>query len=290
MDGSIVAAEPITEGTGTSDGDDRAAGSPATERMMETFDYLDEEVEGLKQKLIDLDAQVRRRNEDLARLERAERTLEEKVRGTSFEVKERFDVELAGLSDRAETLMEVLEANSKKSGEIVETISGEANRRAFHVEAEAQRKQADRWRWTSIVLSTCAVALLVALSWGTPAPLRVADTLQHVALSIIVLGIGGYAASQSAQHRRREESARRLELDIETLDPLTNGLPEEDRLKIRSQVVERIFTRQETPSSAPADTSPTPDDLSLLARVFDLSLLARLFAALSPNPNQPPNK
>jgi hypothetical protein len=290
MDWSIVAAEPITEGTGTSDGDDRAAGSPATERIMETLGYVDAEVEKLKQELVDLEALIRRRNEDLKRLERAEQILEEKVRNTSLEVRKQFDEELAGVSDRAAALMQVLEANSKKSGDIVETISGEANRRAFHVEAVAQRKQADRWRWTSIVLSTCAVALLVALSWANPATLRVADTLQHVALSIIVLGVGGYAASQSAQHRRREESARRLELDIETLDPLTNGLPQEDRLKIRSQVVERIFTRQETNSAAPADTSPTPDDLSLLARVFDLSLLARFFAALSPNPSQPPNK
>jgi predicted nuclease with TOPRIM domain len=168
MDWSIVAAEPITECTGKSDGDDRAAGSPATERIMDTFDYLDEKVAGLKQEFNDLEASIRRRNEDLARLERAERTLEEKVRGTSLEVRERFDVELAGLSDRAEVLMEVLEANSKKSGELVETISGEANRSAFHVEAEAQRKQADRWRWTSIVLSTCAVALPERLRLGPP--------------------------------------------------------------------------------------------------------------------------
>lgn len=272
-------SEPVSKAM--DDGGERSVSRPATERLTETFTYLDDEVERLKHTLSDVESRMRTQNESLAQLERTEQAFEGKMRDANSKIEQEFVEKLAGLLDQTKELMEVLEANSKKSSEIVETISGEANRSAFHAEAEAQREQADRWRWASIVLSTCAVILLVTLSWGSPASLRVVDSLQHVALSVIILGVSGYAASQSAQHRRREELARRLELDIETLNPLTDGLPEENRLKIRSLVVERIFTRQETSPATPTDISPTPADINLLSRVF---------AALSPNPTQSPSK
>ena len=111
------------------------------------------------------------------------------------------------------------------------------------------------------------MVLLLPSSSGTP---NLVKSFQHVALSIVVLGIGGYAAAQSGQHRRREELARRLELDIETLNPLTDGLPDDDRLRIRSRVVERIFARRDTRTSGSQDSGVMPADFNLLSRIFAL--------------------
>jgi hypothetical protein len=244
------------------------------------LDFLDTEVRALESALRDLRSGIQSRDADLKRLDRAKRTLDENIRTVSQEVRVRFDQELGDLTEQSQSLMKALEANKKKSSDIVRTISSEANRSAFHGEAEQQRSRADSWRLMSVLLSLCAVALLVALSLRSPAHLDIANSLQHVALSIIVLGIGGYAAAQSAQHRRREEAARRLELDIETLDPLTEGLPEDERLKIRAKVIATIFNRQDVAPEGTGNGSGTS---------VDLSALGSFFTALGRNPGQPPN-
>ena len=158
-----------------------------------------------------------------------------------------------------------------QAGDLVRLITTAGTAGGFGKEREAQAKLADWWRLAAIALAIVAAAAsysLLEISIGH------ALTNQQIAgrLAVVglLLGVAGYAARQSGQHRRREVAARRIELALTALEPFIAGLSTEEKAAMRKLVAGGVFdltTRADDEEQTPAITD---DTLTLLGHVRDL--------------------
>jgi hypothetical protein len=146
------------------------------------------------------------------------------------------------LETRANAIIEALEEKREQAAELVEVMSTSTTAGAFGKEAKAQKREADQWRVLTVSIGIAAAvvgvaAIGVSIALATSPPLVIAE----IGAVALLLGIADYAARQAGHHRRREERARRLELDVTAFGPLTSALSESDKQRMRSEFVERLL-------------------------------------------------
>src|ERR1700733_5325119 len=114
---------------------------------------------------------------------------------------------------------------------------------------------------------------------GRGAALARLDTHAHtsliaakVAVVLVLAGLAGYAAKQSAEHREREVRARRLELELTAFGPFTEALRDEEKERtVREAFIERIFVGEKgLPEKRDSPAALTSGDLSLLGQLADI--------------------
>lgn len=86
-----------------------------------------------------------------------------------------------------------------------------------------------------------------------------------VAFTAVVAGIAGYAAGQSAQHRKREVRARRLFLELTAFGPFADPLTDEDRAVVRKEFIRRLFVGD--PQGLDGEVALTKENISLLGQL-----------------------
>jgi ElaB/YqjD/DUF883 family membrane-anchored ribosome-binding protein len=186
--------------------------------------------------------------------------------------KERVDSVMAGLDERAGETMDFLAEKKQEAIDMVDTAATSTIAGGFKKEAEEQKEQADQWRRNAIIGG--AVAVLVALAavvlavgeWGGSAALIVAK----VTAITLLLGIAGYAAEQSGQHRRREQRARRLYLQLVAFKPVSEPLSETEKNTVRKEFIERMFVGDPAEDHKGDDAKLSDENLSVLLRFIDL--------------------
>jgi hypothetical protein len=95
-----------------------------------------------------------------------------------------------------------------------------------------------------------------------------------LALAVVFGGLASYAAKQSAEHRDREVRARRLELELTSFGPFTEGLNDEQKEQdTRAKLIDRIFVGDPGPGADSTNGSPTltSGQISLVGQLFDQS-------------------
>lgn len=87
------------------------------------------------------------------------------------------------------------------------------------------------------------MVLAVAVIWGhtnSHVPWTVDGGLVLIAASFA--GISRYSARQSSSHRRRAEHANSLALQLASIGPYLEGLPEEEKQGVLKNLAYRFFT------------------------------------------------
>jgi hypothetical protein len=81
-------------------------------------------------------------------------------------------------------------------------------------------------------------------------------------VSAILGGIAAYLARQSGRHRRREEHARSLQLDLTAFSPFIEPLSPEQQEEERVIMTRKTFGKTTAPGAS--DEEPGPAPLSFL--------------------------
>lgn len=173
---------------------------------------------------------------------------------------------------RPRGLVNFLAEKKQEAIDLVDTAATSTIAGGFKKEAEEQKEQADHWRRNAIIGG--AVAVLVAIAavvlavgeWGGGAALIVAK----VTAVTLLLGIAGYAAEQSGQHRRREHRARRLYLQLVAFKPVSEPLPETEKNTVRKEFIERMFVGDPAEDHKGNDAKMSDENLSVLLKFIDL--------------------
>ena len=106
-------------------------------------------------------------------------------------------------------------------------------------------------RWLTIALALGAVgAALYAVIEGEQGTQSLGAKL---AVSIALGAVAAWTANQSARHRRREEHARALQLELTAFAPFIEPLIPEQREEERVRMTRKTFGRA-------AGAEPEPDD------------------------------
>jgi hypothetical protein len=144
---------------------------------------------------------------------------------------------------------------------------------AYGKEATAQAQQANFWRWVAVAVGLLA---LVVAGWAIleSGSQSAARTAAKTAGTLAVLGVAGYAAGQSADHRRRKVAARRLELELTVFGPFIQELPTERQIEVRTAVVERLFGNAD-PSIDDSSSALTKNGVSVVSQIADVLLRMR---------------
>jgi hypothetical protein len=147
-----------------------------------------------------------------------------------------------------------------ESAQLVGAIGLAGTAERYSEESRQQRRAAFWLRLAAIVVALGAVGVTVVAS------LNHDDSTQHLlaklSVSAILGGLSAYLARQSGQHRRREEHARALQLELTAFSPFIEPLTPEQREEERVIMTRKTFGKT-TPSDASED-EPGPAPLSFL--------------------------
>jgi hypothetical protein len=155
----------------------------------------------------------------------------------------RLQASLEAHSTAAEEVVEDLRRKDADAGELVGSISIRGTADRYETEADTQAAIADRWRRVTVVIGL--LAGLVAGSAAFLSDQEPAHIAGKIAVGLLLAGVAGYTARQSAQHRHREERASKLHLDLAAFGPFIEPLPEEAKNEERILLGRRVFARDE---------------------------------------------
>jgi len=189
------------------------------------------------------------------------------------EAKTEADMAVANLEHKSKEVMDFLSEKKQEAIDMVDTAATSTTAGAFKTEAEGQKKEADQWRRNAIRMGTAAavVAILaVALALLGAGNGSASLIVAKITAVTLLLGIAGYAAEQSGQHRRREQRARRLYMQMVAFKPFSEPLPEGERNTVRKEFIERMFVGDPGEDHKGDDTKLSDENLSAILKFIDV--------------------
>jgi hypothetical protein len=190
--------------------------------------------------------------------EQAEAERDRTAKAKLEEIEPKFDLALAQAKREVESRVNEIRRMEQESAQLVGAIGLAGTAERYGEEVEEQKKVADNWRRATVVLALLAVlGVIVAVAEKHPAAETFAGKL---ALSVILGGVATYAARQSANHRRREQHARDLQLELTAFAPFIEPLSSEQQEEERVIMTRKTFGK--TTSSIAPEEEPGPTPLS----------------------------
>lgn len=171
------------------------------------------------------------------------------------------EVELKTASEAANKSLENLSRTELDARRIVQVVGNIGATGNFQKIADNETKQANNWRRITVALFGLGilVAIITFIKFlnAEPTPEHAWSAAVRLLYAIAVTAPAWYAAKESARHRTNADSARRTELELASLGPFIELMPEEKKIAIREALVEKYFGNGTTPH----DVTPVGSDL-----------------------------
>lgn len=162
---------------------------------------------------------------------------------TERETYEKEVSELKGsISENTTKLVEELETKLKESKKLVNIIGNVGATGNYQKIADYHKGQANIWRWIALFFMVLLTGLLIYTIYhitGGEFNWKVA-IVRIVAFSALLYP-ATYASKESAKHRRLENVNRKSELDLASINPFIEILPEAKKQEIKEKMVEKFF-------------------------------------------------
>jgi hypothetical protein len=162
-----------------------------------------------------------------------------------IEFNNRSDVDRNNVSDTAAGLIMALTKSKEDARRIVQVVGNIGTTGNFQIIANQETKQANLWRWITIGLFGLgvAVAIVTFLKFlDAPAtPEHAWSAGIRLLYAIAITAPAWYAAKESARHRTNADNARQTELELASLGPFIELMPEDRKNSIRESLIEKYF-------------------------------------------------
>jgi hypothetical protein len=139
---------------------------------------------------------------------------------------------------RARLLVKDLDDFRATSESLVDDTSRNAIAGDYGAWAVSQGNAARWWTVATVLMGTATAGVLIYLLNHDSSD-SLTFTLYKTGISVVMLIVAGYCASQAAEHRREERTAKRLHLDLAALEPFLKQVKEPEEL--RTQIALRVF-------------------------------------------------
>jgi hypothetical protein len=164
--------------------------------------------------------------------------------------REKYETEIEELknkiSQNTSDIVEELKTKLEESKRLVNIIGNVGATGNYQKIADYHKKQANMWRWIALSFMIVLIALLIWTIYhitGGEFNWKVA-VVRIVAFSALLYP-ATYAAKESGKHRRLENLNRKYELDLASINPFIEILPEEKKQEIKEKMVEKFFGNNE---------------------------------------------
>ncbi|PZP02850.1 MAG: hypothetical protein DI621_28810 [Pseudomonas protegens] len=117
----------------------------------------------------------------------------------------------------------------------------------YQLIANSEGKQANFWRWATIGFFGTGILIAVATFlkfWFEPfTPDSAVSVLIRLFYAIVITTPAIYTARESARHRTNADRAKQTELELASIGPFIELLPEESKVAIRTSLTSSYFGR-----------------------------------------------
>lgn len=225
-----------------------------------------------------LEAAARERAEASAAVAKLEQMFaqQETERSTVFdkavgEFKEAYDKLERDTRQQTILLIEELQSQKEKAAKIVQVVGEIGVTGGYQKTAEQEARQANTWRRITIALFSIGIAVAVATfarHYNDPISVENLGTIAiRLLYAVAITSPAWYTAKESARHRTSADRARQMELELASLGPFIELLPEEKKYEITERMTKVFFGRDVEahrvvtpfdPRSSPADALAPP--------------------------------
>ncbi|AHW61560.1 hypothetical protein SAMN05444285_1674 [Draconibacterium orientale] len=140
------------------------------------------------------------------------------------------------------TILKNIESKLEEAKKLVNVIGNVGVTGNYQNIANQHKKAANLWRILAIAFMTILSALLIYTIWDvSSANYDWIKSLIRVIAAAALSYPATYAARESSKHRKLEIVNRKLELELASLTPFIEMLPEEKKQEIKSNLVEKYF-------------------------------------------------
>ncbi len=146
------------------------------------------------------------------------------------------------ISTKTEDLVKDLEKKLEESKKLVNIIGNVGATGNYQIIANYHKGQANLWRWIALFFMVVLTILLMYTIYHiTGSSFNWQATLVRVVAFSSLLYPATYASKESAKHRRLENINRKYELDLASINPFIEILPEAKKQEIKEKMVEKFF-------------------------------------------------
>lgn len=203
----------------------------------------------------------KQRHESRAEIEK----LSNEVKELSEGHKGIFDSLVADLGRRTTELVEQIDIKREEAARIVQVVGNIGVTGNYQQIANVEAKEADFWRWATVIFFGAGISLAGMTFykfWHEPLS---TESLLSVAIrllyAIAITAPALYTARESARHRSNSDRARQTELELASIGPFIELMPDEKKVEIREALTRSYFGRQIEPHevSSPLDVGGIKD-------------------------------
>ena len=162
--------------------------------------------------------------------------------------------------------LDSLRTSQEQAAQIVQVVGNTGITGNYQKIANAEGKQANSWRWMTITFFGAGIAVAGATFWKfwhEPfSPENAWSVLIRLMYAIAITAPAWYTAKESARHRSSADRARQTELELASLGPFIELMPDEKKNQIREDLTKRYFGNQ-----SPEHTAEPPISIQKLSDV-----------------------
>lgn len=164
---------------------------------------------------------------------------------TLTELKESFKDFETGTKTESTALIAGLEEQRIQAARIVQVVGNIGVTGNYQQIANAETKQANFWRWCTLLIFGAGVVVAVITFfnfWGQPfSPENTWSVAIRLLYAMAITAPAWYTARESARHRTNSDRARQTELELASIGPFIEFMPEEKKVQIREQLMPSYF-------------------------------------------------
>lgn len=162
-----------------------------------------------------------------------------------------FDTLINSLLERTEWIVSAIETKRQEAARIVQVVGNIGVTGNYQQIANAEAAQANFWRWTTVAFFGAGISLAGLTFykfWHEPlSPESLWSVAIRLLYAIAITAPAWYTARESARHRSNSDRARQTELELASIGPFIELLPEEKKVQIRESLTQIYFGRQVDP-------------------------------------------
>lgn len=163
------------------------------------------------------------------------------------ELRKSFADHLETSNKSSDSLIHALEEQRQKAARIVQVVGNIGATGNYQRIANDEAKQANFWRWITIAIFGTGLSVAAATFykfWGQPLTTETGlAVLVRLLYAIAITAPAWYTARESARHRTNADRARQTELELASIGPFIELMPEEKKIEIREKLTPLYFGR-----------------------------------------------
>jgi hypothetical protein len=149
---------------------------------------------------------------------------------------------------KAADLLSALDSKRADAAKIVQVVGNIGVTGNYQRIANAESDQANFWRWVTLGIFSVGIGVAGATFikfWGQPfTPENIWAVAVRLLYAIAITAPAWYTAKESARHRTNTDRARQTELELASIGPFIELMPEAKKTDIREQLSKIYFGRQ----------------------------------------------